>query len=72
MGYANRTKPTRGDELWAEYQTLQLTPEQKEAARAELSEKVQAASHDGVYERAREIAGTVEWTIAAQELRDDE
>jgi hypothetical protein len=72
MGYANKTKPTRGEELWAEYQALQLTPEQKAAARAELADKVEAASRGGVYERAREIAGTVEWSVSWQELRDDE
>jgi hypothetical protein len=72
MGHAKRTEQTRGDELWAEYQSLQLTPQQKAAARAELAKRVEAASRDGVYERAREIAGTVEWSISWQELRDDE
>jgi hypothetical protein len=72
MGHAKRNEQTRGDELWAEYQALQLTSEQKAAARAELAQRVEAARRDGVYERAREIAGTVKWSLSWQELREDE
>ncbi|MFL6245061.1 MAG: hypothetical protein ACJ74H_03480 [Thermoanaerobaculia bacterium] len=72
MGQAKKTERTRADELWDEYQALQLTPEQKAAARQRAERRVEQARRDGVYERAREIAGTVKWSLSWQELRDDE
>jgi hypothetical protein len=72
MGRAKQTERTRAEELWDEYQAIQLTPEQKAAARRRAEERVEQARRDGVYERAREIAGTVKWSIPWQELRDDE
>jgi hypothetical protein len=72
MGQPRRTQSELDDPLLAEYQALQLTPEQKESARADLAKKIEAARRDGVYERAREIAGTVEWSLSWQELRGKE
>ncbi|HEU4887484.1 MAG TPA: hypothetical protein VFV49_06335 [Thermoanaerobaculia bacterium] len=44
---------------WAYYQSIQLTPEQKAAARAELQKKVDEASRNGVYEQIRALRGKV-------------
>jgi hypothetical protein len=60
MSRVKKPKPSP-DELWAEYQALQLTPEQKAALRRKVEKKFDGAARDGVYERVIEIAGTVEW-----------
>ncbi len=72
MARAKRTEQTRAEELWDEYQAIQLTPQEKAAARQEAEERVEQARLGGVYERAREIAGTVKWSISWQDLRKDE
>ena len=71
------TRPVYGDEitaesLWAEYEALQLPPERRAAARRQLEERVEEARKAGVYERAREIAGTVKWSFAWQALRTED
>ncbi|HEU4887483.1 MAG TPA: hypothetical protein VFV49_06330 [Thermoanaerobaculia bacterium] len=72
MGRAKQAERTRSEELWDEYQAIQLTPEQKAAARRRAEERAEQASRDGTYERVREIAGTVKWSMSWQELRDKE
>ena len=71
------TRPVMGDEaiaeeLWAAYQAIQLTPDEKAAAYRRAQERAAQASRDGVYERAREIAGTVKWSFTWQTLRAEE
>jgi hypothetical protein len=44
---------------WAEYQRLQLTPEQKAEARAETEKLGEQAARDGVYELFLELEGKV-------------
>ena len=63
---------TQSEQLWEAYQAIQLTPEQKAAARQEVEARVEQARIDGVYERVREIAGTVKWSISWQDLRKEE
>lgn len=63
---------SRTDELWELYQSLQLTPEEKAAARAELEKAAKKAADEGVYERAREMKGTIQWSTWWYDLRKDE
>jgi hypothetical protein len=72
MGHAKGTERTRAEELWDEYQAIQLTPEQKAAARRRMEERVEQARQDGTYERVLEIAGTVKWSLSWQKLRGKE
>ena len=60
------------EELWAEYRALNVSDTARDAARQRLVERIDAARRDGVYERAREIAGTVEWSISWHDLRIEE
>ena len=68
------TQPTTSltDELWVEYQSLQLSAEAKAVAHQRAEELTERAERDGVYERARAAAGTVEWSMSWQELRSEE
>ena len=67
---ATKTEMTQTDQLWEEYRAMQLSPEQKRAAREETEARVEQARIDGVYERLREIAGTVKWSISWRDLRN--
>lgn len=58
--------------LWAEYERLQLSPERKAAARELVERKVEQAARDGVYERAAELVGTIQWSVSWIELRLEE
>jgi hypothetical protein len=60
------------EDHWARYFAIQLTPEQKAAARAELQERIDQAKADGVYERAAELFGKVKWSISYEEMVDKE
>jgi hypothetical protein len=60
------------EELFRAWQAIQLTPEQKAAARRRAEERAEVARRAGVYKRVREIAGTVSWSISWQELRRDD
>jgi hypothetical protein len=54
-----------------EWKAIQLTPEQKAAARAELQKRIDAAAAAGVYERLMELQGKVHWDLDLDELRED-
>ncbi len=57
-----RKKPKPEEEPFdrgAYWQSIQLTPEQKAAARAELQERVDEASRNGVYEKILSLVGKV-------------
>ena len=62
------------DDLWEEYRRIQLTPEQKAAARAELKKLGEEAKRNGVYEGLLGLIGKVKWDVSWEELRreDDE
>lgn len=48
---------------WAYYQSIQLTPEQKAEARAQMLEKVEEARRNGVYEKIRSLVGKVHFDM---------
>jgi hypothetical protein len=72
MARATTRRTTQTEQLWEEYRSLQLTPEQKKASREETEARADQARIDGVYERVREIAGTVKWSISWRVLRNEE
>ncbi len=72
MAQANTREKTQSEQLWEAYQSIQLTPAQKAAARQRAEARAEQARIDGVYERALEIAGTVKWSIRWDELRLEE
>ena len=56
-----RKKPKPEEEPFdhSYWQSIQLTPEQKAAARAELQERIDEASRNGVYEKILSLVGKV-------------
>lgn len=61
-----RKKPKPEEEPWdpwAYYQSIQLTPEQKAAARAEMQKLVDEAARNGVYEKIRGLVGKVHFDM---------
>jgi hypothetical protein len=58
-------------DTWAFYQSLQLTPEQKAEARAELERMGEAAEKAGVYRRLADLFGKVHLKYDIDELRED-
>lgn len=69
---ADVKEKSRVDELREEYFAAQLTPQQKAEARAAVIAKIDAAAAAGVYERAAELVGTIQWSMTWQELRGKE
>lgn len=58
---------------WAEYQRVQLTPEQKAELRAEAWAAGDAARRNGVYERLLEMRGKIPMDVEFyRRLREDE
>jgi hypothetical protein len=68
---ATKIEKSRVDELWEEYRRIQLTPDQKSAARKELEEQSKEAARNGVWERFLELEGTVHLEYDLEELRED-
>jgi hypothetical protein len=68
---ANARKKTAAEEGWDHYQSIQLTPEQKTAARAKVQEQIDRARADGVYERLMKLRGKVHLDLDLDELRED-
>jgi hypothetical protein len=58
---------------WAEYQRMQLTPEEKAAAREELDKLGEEAARNGVYEKLLAHEGKIplDWKFY-QRLREEE
>jgi hypothetical protein len=54
-----KVKPEEEADPFASWRAIQLTPEQKAAARAELAKLGEEARRNGVYERIRELRGKV-------------
>lgn len=60
------------EDAWKLYQSIQLTPEEKSAARAELAQIGGQARRDGVYDELKKMIGKVKWSITWEELRKDD
>lgn len=54
-----------------DWESIQLTPEQKAEARAAAEELARKAAATGVYERLLELEGKVKWDLDLEELRED-
>jgi hypothetical protein len=60
------------EDAWAYYRSIQLTPEQKAAARAEAEKVAEEAFRNGVYERALALIGNLHLDREdLEELRKD-
>ena len=53
------------------YRSIQLTPEQKAAARKRLEEQCEEAARNGVYEQFLALEGKVKFDLDIDELRED-
>jgi hypothetical protein len=61
------------DDLWAFYQSIQLTPEQKAAARKRLEEQTEDVARSGVAELFLELEGKVHLDLDFyRKLREDD
>jgi hypothetical protein len=60
------------EDAWRLYQSVQLSPEQKTAARAELAQIAGQARRDGVYDELKKMIGKVKWSVTWEELRKDD
>jgi hypothetical protein len=56
------------EKLWARYFAMQLTPEEKAAARAEAERAAREAADAGVYDRLLELRGKVKWSLSYEEM----
>jgi hypothetical protein len=59
------------EDPWAYYRSIQLTPEQKAAARKRLDEQCEEAARNGVYEQFLALEGKVKFDLDIDELRED-
>lgn len=71
MARAKKTTGTKADP-WEHYFAMQLTPQEKAAAREEAQKEIERARREGVYERVLERVGKVQWSIPWEELRRDD
>jgi hypothetical protein len=56
---------------FAEWRAIQLTPEQKAAARAESQKLIDKAAEEGAYEELLALQGKVNLDLDLEELRKD-
>jgi hypothetical protein len=54
------------------YFSIQLTPEQKASARAEVEKRVAENAANGVYKDLLAMRGKIKWSIPLEDLRDDD
>lgn len=67
-----KPKPQAGTyDPWEYYQSIQLTPEQKAANRAEVEQKMAEVAKTGVYEKLLALIGKVEIPYDKEEMRED-
>lgn len=59
------------EDVWAYYKSIQLTPEQKAAARARMEAQSEEAARNRIWERFLELEGKVTFDIDVNELRED-
>ena len=74
MATMSKVKDKAEEVTWEpseEWKRIQLTPEQKAAARAELQKRIDEAAAAGVYERLWELRGKVNLDLDLEELRRD-
>jgi len=59
---------------WEAWLAIQLTPEQKAAARAEMEAQLERARAAGVYERFASLRGKVKFSLTYEEMagKDDD
>lgn len=71
-----RKKAKAADERedpWAYYRSIQLTPEQKAAARKQMEEDAAEAARNGVYEQFLALRGKVHFDLDyLRRLREDD
>ncbi len=66
-----KSKAAEREEAWAYYQSIQLTPEQKAAARKEMEARCAEAARNGVYDQFLALIGKVKFDLDIDELRED-
>jgi hypothetical protein len=72
MARAKKKEPQEKPvDSWEYYESIQLTPEQKAAAREELKKAAEEAARNGVYERLLGLMGTVHVQYDIDKLRED-
>jgi hypothetical protein len=67
-----RAKKKQEPDVWAYYDSIQLTAEEKAAARAEMKRAADRARAEGVYERLVELRGKVKWSVSWEDLRKED
>lgn len=68
---AKKKEKSGAEELWEEYQRIQLTPEQKAEARCRLEAQSNDAARNGVWEQFLALEGKVHLDLDIDELRED-
>lgn len=63
-----KTKAAPAEDPWAYYRSIQLTPEQKAEARAEMEKATEEAARNGAYERALSLIGNLH--LDMEDLKD--
>lgn len=66
-----KAKTEAAEDPWAYYRSIQLTPEQKAEARAEMEKAAEEAARNGVYEQFLELVGKVKFDVDLDQLRED-
>lgn len=59
-------------QLLQSYRAAAVAPDVREAARRRAAERAEEARLAGVYERALQIAGTIQWSMHWTDLRVEE
>lgn len=72
MARVKRGEKIDAEQLWEAYRAIQLTPDQKAAARARLEKAGEEAARNGVYESGLQLIGQVHFdTSDLDDLRRD-
>ena len=71
MARAKKKAAPAAYDPWEHWKSIQLTPEQKAEARAELEKLAAEAARKGVYEALRQLRGKVHLDLDMEELRRD-
>lgn len=68
-----KVKKTKAEEEWDEFvRSIQLTPEQKAAARKRLEAQSEEAARNRIWERFLALEGKVKFDIDINALREDD
>ncbi|HEV7920195.1 MAG TPA: hypothetical protein VGR02_05330 [Thermoanaerobaculia bacterium] len=60
------------EDHWARYFAIQLTPEQKAAARAEAQKELNDPETEDAYDRIAALRGKVHWSISYEQMASKE